>query len=81
MDLQLVLVLLGAGLVGGSISAVVGGSNLITFPSLVTTGLSPVIATASNIVALTPGNFVAALCDRSQLPEFNSSFVASYLHQ
>jgi uncharacterized membrane protein YfcA len=75
MDLFHIALLLGAGVVGGTLSALAGGAALITFPALLAAGLDPVIATAANMVALTPGNFIAALYDRSQLPPFDRSFV------
>lgn len=52
----------------------VGGAALITFPALLAAGLPPLIATASNMVALTPGNFIAALSDRTQLPRLDRAF-------
>ena len=57
-------------------AAIVGGAAVITFPALLAAGLPPVMATAANTVALTPGLFLAAIYDRSQLPPFDRSFVA-----
>ena len=57
-------------------AAIVGGAAVITFPALLAAGLPPVMATAANTVALTPGLFLAADLDRSQLPPFDRSFVA-----
>jgi uncharacterized membrane protein YfcA len=76
MDLLHILLLLVAGIVGGAISALAGGAAIITFPVLLATGISPVLATTSNMVALAPGNFFAALYDRSQLPPLGRSFAA-----
>jgi hypothetical protein len=56
-------------------AALVGGASVLTFPVLLATGLPPVVATASNLVAVSPGNFLAALADRSQLPPFNRAFI------
>src|SRR5688500_11778965 len=56
-------------------AAMVGGASVITFPVLLAAGLSPVVATASHLVAVSPGTFIAALADRSQLPPFNRDFV------
>jgi hypothetical protein len=66
--------LLAAGVVGGAISSLVGGAAIVTYPVLLATGLSPVVATTSNLLALTPGNFLAALYDRTQLPPLTRSF-------
>ena len=71
MDLLHIVLLVAAGIVGGVISSMVGGAALITFPALLAAGLPPVLATAANTTALTPGLFLAALYDRSQLPPFD----------
>ena len=60
MTLSTVLMLFGAGLVGGVMSAMVGGASVVTFPALLAAGLPPVTATASNLVAVSAGNFLAA---------------------
>jgi uncharacterized membrane protein YfcA len=75
MDLLHICLLLLGGVAGGTISALAGGAAIVTFPALLATGISPVIATASNMVALSPGSFLAALYDRSQLPPLDRSFV------
>lgn len=54
----------------------VGGASLITFPALLAAGLPPVIANASNTVALAPSNLVAALADRERMPPWDRSLVA-----
>jgi uncharacterized membrane protein YfcA len=76
MDPLHIVLLLIAGIVGGAISALAGGAAIITFPVLLATGISPVLATTSNMVALAPGNFFSALYDRSQLPPLGRSFAA-----
>src|SRR3954468_3069995 len=75
MDLFHILLLIIAGVVGGIISSLVGGAALVTYPALLSVGLPPVTATVCNLVALTPGNFLAALYDRKQLPPFDRAFV------
>ncbi len=75
MDLLHIFILLVAGVVGGMISSLVGGAALVTYPALLSVGLPPVIATACNLVVLTPSNFLAALYDRGQLPPIDRSFV------
>ena len=67
--------LLASGIAGGVVTAVVGGASLITFPALLAAGLPPVIANASNTVALAPGNLVAALADRERMPAWDRSLV------
>src|SRR5262249_27961539 len=73
------LLLIVTGIVGGAISSLVGGAALVTYPVLLATGLPPVIATVCNLVALSPGNLLAALYDRTQLPPLNRSFVVLVL--
>ena len=69
------LMLFGAGLAGGIVTAVVGGASLITFPALLAAGLPPIVANASNAVALMPGNFVAGIADLERRPRWDRSFV------
>src|SRR4029450_6264633 len=65
--------LVGTGVAGGVVTAVVGGSSLITFPALLAAGLPPIVANASNTVALTPGNFAAGLADLERRPPWDRS--------
>jgi uncharacterized membrane protein YfcA len=74
MDFSNAAMLGAAGLAGGTLSSLVGGAALITFPALLAAGLPPLAATASNMVALTPGNFIAALSDWTQLPKLDRAF-------
>lgn len=76
MDIWIGLMLLGAGLAGGIVTAVVGGSSLITFPAMLAAGLPPVIASTSNTIALTPSTFIAALADFERMPRWQASFYA-----
>jgi uncharacterized membrane protein YfcA len=69
------LMLFGAGLAGGVVTAVVGGASLITFPALMAAGLPAIVANASNAVALMPGNFVGGIADLERLPRWDRSFV------
>jgi len=40
----------------GAINSVAGGGTLLTFPTLVLAGISPIVANATNTVALVPGS-------------------------
>jgi uncharacterized membrane protein YfcA len=51
--------LVAAGLAGGTTNALAGGATFFTFPAMLTVGLAPVIANASNTVALWPASLVA----------------------
>lgn len=75
MDGSAALLLFGAGLAGGVVTAVVGGASLITFPALLAAGLPAIVANASNTVALTPGNLVAGVADLERFPRWDRSFV------
>ena len=56
-----------AAIAAGAINAVAGGGSLITFPTLVAVGLSPVTASITNTVALCPGYLGATLAQRKDL--------------
>ena len=71
--------LFGAGVAGGIVTAIVGGASLITFPALLAAGLPPIVANASNTVALVPGNFMAGLADLQRRPRWDRSFLALLL--
>jgi uncharacterized membrane protein YfcA len=74
MEFLHILLLVAAGIIGGVISSIAGGAAVFTFPALLATGLSPVVATAVNTTALTPSLFLAAFYDRAQLPPLDRSF-------
>jgi uncharacterized membrane protein YfcA len=74
MDLHIVLMLVGAGVVAGLLSSVIGGAAVVSYPALLASGLAPQIAVASNLLAVMPGTLLAAAADRSQLPPFNRAF-------
>jgi len=66
--LQLALILTAA-LAAGIINAIAGGGTLLSFPALVAIGVSPVLANATNTVALVPGSLAGALGFRRNLAE------------
>ncbi|MFM8799163.1 MAG: sulfite exporter TauE/SafE family protein [Tagaea sp.] len=68
MEADTLAILFALGLLGGVVTALVGGSSLVTFPILVMVGIPPVPAVATNLVALTPANLAAAIADRGKLP-------------
>jgi uncharacterized membrane protein YfcA len=71
MDWHTGVLLVCAGIVGGLMNALAGGATLITFPAMLAAGLTPVIANASNAVAIFPGHLIAAFADREKLPAFD----------
>lgn len=74
MDLTIASILFCAGIVGGVISALLGGASLVTFPALLATGLSPVVAATTNLAAIVPANLIAAWAERTQMPRANRAF-------
>jgi uncharacterized membrane protein YfcA len=52
--LRLVLIFL-AGAIGGAVNSIAGGGTLVTFPALVGAGIPPIVANATNTMALWPG--------------------------
>ena len=74
MDLATIVLLAGAGLIGGIANAIAGGATLITFPAMLASGIPSVIANASNAVAVTPGHFIAAVTDRARMPVLDRRF-------
>ena len=59
--------LLGAGGVAGTVNTVVGSGSLLTFPTLLAFGYSPLVANVSNTVGLVPGSISGALGYRREL--------------
>jgi uncharacterized membrane protein YfcA len=53
-DPRLAIVVLAAVL-GGAVNSIAGGGTLLTFPSLIALGISPIVANATSTVALWPG--------------------------
>ncbi len=67
MDPLPVLAILGAGLAAGTMNAIVGAGSLISFPTLLLLGYSPLIANVSNTVGLVPGILSGAAGYRREL--------------
>ncbi len=67
MTLQTALFLIGIGGFGGVWNAIAGGATLFTFPALMAAGLPPVIANATNYLALLPSNAAALPAYRREL--------------
>lgn len=63
---QVVLLAL-AGTAGGVTNALAGGATFFTFPAMLAVGLPPVVANASNAVALWPASVVAAFAQRREI--------------
>ena len=63
---ELVVVFL-AGVAAGAVNSIAGGGTLISFPALLWLGRDPIVANASNAVALWPGSLAAAWGFRREL--------------
>jgi uncharacterized membrane protein YfcA len=61
------LAVLAAGTVAGGVNTVVGSGSLITFPTLLAVGYSPVTANVSNCVGLVPGSISGVVGYRREL--------------
>lgn len=79
MTPEILALLVAAGVAGGLMNAIAGGATLITFPAMLASGLPPIVANASNAVAVTPGHLVAALSDRAALPPMRAPLVTAVL--
>ncbi|HEY5023578.1 MAG TPA: sulfite exporter TauE/SafE family protein [Acidimicrobiales bacterium] len=61
------LAIVGVGLVAGTINTIVGSGSLITFPTLLAFGFTPIVANVSNTIGLVPGSLSGAVAYRSEL--------------
>jgi hypothetical protein len=61
------LLIFAVGLVAGAINSVAGGGTLLTFPLLLWLGRDPVIANATNALALWPGSLAGAVALRREV--------------
>jgi len=61
------LAVLAAGMGAGTINTVVGSGSLVTFPTLVALGYSPIVANVTNTVGLVPGSISGAVGYRREL--------------
>lgn len=61
------LLVVVAGVAAGTMNTVVGSGTLITFPALLSLGLSPVTANVTNTLGLAPGSAVGAWAYRVEL--------------
>jgi hypothetical protein len=61
------VVIFAVGLAAGTINTIVGSGSLITFPTLLAFGYSPVVANVTNTVGLVPGSISGSLGYRKEL--------------
>ena len=63
----MLLLLFAAGMLGGGVNAIAGGGTFFTFPAMTASGLDPLVANASNAVAIYPGHAAAVPAYRAEL--------------
>ena len=73
------IVLFFTGLIAGICNAVAGGGTFFTFPAFLAAGVPPVMANASNAVAVWPGHALAVIGYRKQLVGFASTIRGSII--
>lgn len=76
-DALAALLLLSAGLLAGLSNSIAGGGTFFSFPAFLAVGLPPVVANASNALAVWPANIVAAISYRKELADTRTSFKGS----
>ena len=67
MSLVEIVALFGLGLAAGVVSTIAGGASVLTTPALIFFGHSPIVASATNFIALSPATFAAVWVDRKRL--------------
>ncbi len=59
--------LFAASVLAGAVNSVAGGGTLLSFPAAIAAGLPPIVANATNAVAMVPGSLAAAWTYRRHL--------------
>lgn len=73
MGIGEVAALLGVGMAAGTINTVVGSGTLVTFPTLLAFGYTPVVANVTNTVGLVPGSLSGIHGYRAEIAEFRAA--------
>ncbi len=73
------LLLIAAAFAAGAINSVAGGGSFLTFPSLIFSGVSPVMANASSTVALVPGTVASILAYQGDVRNLNEKYLKLWL--
>lgn len=76
IDLAAAALILAMGFVAGVANAVAGGGTFFSFPAFLAAGLPPIVANASNAIAVWPGHALAAVGYRRELAEFGDTLRA-----
>lgn len=62
-----IAIIVTAAVIAGAINSIAGGGTLISFPALLWIGRDPILANATNTIALWPGSFAGMLGFRREL--------------
>jgi uncharacterized membrane protein YfcA len=73
------LLLIAAAFAAGAINSVAGGGSFLTFPSLIFSGVTPVMANASSTVALVPGTVASILAYQGDVRNLNEKYLKLWL--
>lgn len=68
--------MLVAGTFAGGLNAMAGGASFLTFPALIFAGLPPIVANATNYIALMPGNIAALPAYKKELQDVGRAIIA-----
>jgi uncharacterized membrane protein YfcA len=79
MNILGLIALFVAAVLGGAINSVAGGGTLISFPTLIAFGVSPVMANATNTAALLPGSISSAIAYRQDIPSQRKLLLTLFL--
>ena len=78
-ELSIALLLLAAGLLAGVSNAIAGGGTFFTFPAFLAAGVPPIMANASNAIAVWPGHALAFVGYRSELSRYSKNMPGSVI--
>lgn len=76
LGIGIMLLLFGAGVAAGALNAIAGGATFFTFPALILSGLPPLVANATNFIALVPSNIAALPAFRDELKALGRELIA-----
>jgi uncharacterized membrane protein YfcA len=76
LSLDIFVLLFVAGLLAGILNAIAGGASFFTFPALIIAGLPPLVANATNFVALVPSNIAALPAYQHELRKLGKKLIA-----
>ncbi len=73
------ILLLGAGIIAGSLNSLAGGGSFILYPALLLVGVPPVVANATNTFAALPGYISGAIGFKKDILKYKEKLIAYIL--